>query len=128
VTEKRLSDERLEQIEQIRGKDPEFHEILAMAEELVQARRVLTWYAWPDRYLPRYEGVGRVGIGSKYSPRVEGDMGALAREALGEEGSKFVRNFDIECTNRLLSSVRAEARVREEEAKALRERVASEDR
>lgn len=57
----------------------------ALQAEIDKLRRTLTWYAWRDRYVPRFEGVGRVGIGGKYYPQVENDMGRMAREALGIE-------------------------------------------
>lgn len=50
---------------------------------LERASVTLRWYAWPDRHVPRYEGVGLAGryLAGYYSP-VERDLGELAWKAL----------------------------------------------
>lgn len=72
-------------------------EVTARLETLLRALR---WYAWPDRYVPRFEGVGRAGLGVKYRSNVESDLGRLARQALGsdmnEPGDKIDRLKEAE--------------------------------
>lgn len=108
--------------------EPYWEELRVVAKpgetEVERLKRVLRWYAWPDRYLPRYEGVGRAGIGSKYYPNVESDLGRFAREALGADlPPDFERSVPV--TQSLLKKIREEAADREQ---AEKERLIAEDR
>lgn len=67
-----------------------------LAARFEKMEAALKWYGWPDRHVPRFEGVGRIGIGAKYWPQVESDLGRLAREALGEKacGEAYYSHVD----------------------------------
>lgn len=87
---------------------------MSPGEKLALFKRALRWYAWPDRYMPRFEGVGRAGIGVKYRPDVETDLGGFAREVLGNDMTRAGDNMDrlkeaeshLSVTRRILQQIR----------------------
>lgn len=72
----------------------EHNHVQALAGEVGRLRAALLWYAWPDQYVPRFEGVGAVGQGPAYWSQMDRDIGAAARKALGDAPEDYARQAE----------------------------------
>lgn len=75
-------------------------------KKLITYELALRWYAWPDRYVPRFEGVGKVGMGPAYISSIEEDLGRTAQRALGVMHDQSYKH-EVEITRNMLQEIRS---------------------
>jgi hypothetical protein len=76
-----------------------------IVKRLGDLERTLKWYAWPDRYSPRFEGVGHAGAGGKFYSSVDTDCGRMAQGALGlVDDPEYERG--VKMTEEMLAKIR----------------------